>query len=817
MAVRPSRSELERLLVEDNAALGRGASALERRRHGLGLLLGWLERAEGRSWQARWVQLGEPADWQAAAGAATKWQRLGMTAALTSLLCHRILQPSYHWLFGQRLQTLGALLFASTDRGEDARLVAAGRRAGMSATMLGQALSVLTYVLVHTGRRLDQLTSADLLAYGQARRVLGKPALGVAAACQLLYELGIVDQPAPTKGVGWRVGQRTMAELVDRYPIACRPVRDLLVRYLEERAPAMDYASLLALARRLVGLFWCDLERHHPGVSSLHLEAEVAAGWRRRALLRADGRPRRDAANLFTSVRAFYLDLAQWAAEDPASWSAWVAPCPVTPADLRRFAKAKHHQQAALHARIRTLAPALPTLVAATHQHLTAAGELLATASACRPGEMFVVGGRRYRRMTAQHGRTRGLHAPVLVKPLDEPPTRRAINCQAYEADAFWAWAIIEVLRLTGIRLEELLELTHLSIRHYRLAGGELVVLLQVAPSKTDRERVIPVCPELAHVLAMVVARARGHQPSVPLIERYDHYERLTSAPLPYLFQRRPNGTPVVIGHQGARDAITRASRPSREYREPTTQEWDGFQQHFRRRRMALGDCYRPYGTDCPHEHACVRLPDAAHGSRPAPPTAADRARHPPAARRGNGEGLGGRGDRTRGHPGPHRRQEGPAPADPVQQCGLDDPGVADAQPRSRLAHRRDRHAHAWWPALAGGQQGEPMPVSDNELEKAVALITHDLAATLDWDPRRAAAFAMDLPARASTAGTRRGAATQSGSPRMCSSTCTTTSSTRPGRPARCTHSIPSGSTASTSVPSGAAPRQGSTSRHWAR
>ncbi len=24
---------------------------------------------------------------------------------------------------------------------------------------------------------------------------------------------------------------------------------------------------------------------------------------------------------------------------------------------------------------------------------------------------------------------------------------------------------------------------------------------------------------------------------------------------------------------------------------------------------MALGDCYRPYHTPCPHEHACVRCP----------------------------------------------------------------------------------------------------------------------------------------------------------------------------------------------------------------
>jgi len=313
MAVQPSRAELARLLVEDNAALGRGASALARRQHGLGLLLDWLEGVEGSSWQARWEQLGEPTDWQAAAGATSTWQRLGTTAALTSLLCHRILQPSYPWLFRQRLQTLQILLFATTDQGQHARLVAAGRRAGMSATMLGQALWVLSYVLVHTVRRLDRLITADLLAYGQARRALGKPNLGAVAAQQLLYDLGIVDHRAVTKGVRGRVGQRTMAELVDRYPIACRPVRDLLVRYLEERAPAMDYASLPALARRLVGLFWCDLERHHPGISTLQLPPEVAAGWRRRALLRADGRPRRDAVNLFTSVRAFYLDLAHWA------------------------------------------------------------------------------------------------------------------------------------------------------------------------------------------------------------------------------------------------------------------------------------------------------------------------------------------------------------------------------------------------------------------------------------------------------------------------------------------------------------------------
>ena len=58
--------------------------------------------------------------------------------------------------------------------------------------------------------------------------------------------------------------------------------------------------------------------------------------------------------------------------------------------------------------------------------------------------------------------------------------------------------------------------------------------------------------------------------------------------------------------------SITRASpspSPSEEYREPTEAEWEEFEKHFRHRKMALGDCYRPYRTDCPYEHACVRCP----------------------------------------------------------------------------------------------------------------------------------------------------------------------------------------------------------------
>jgi hypothetical protein len=63
-------------------------------------------------------------------------------------------------------------------------------------------------------------------------------------------------------------------------------------------------------------------------------------------------------------------------------------------------------------------------------------------------------------------------------------------------------------LRATGIRIEELTELSHRSLVPYRLpTTGELVPLLQIAPPKTDIERLLVLSPELADVLSAVIQR----------------------------------------------------------------------------------------------------------------------------------------------------------------------------------------------------------------------------------------------------------------------------------------------------------------------
>lgn len=40
--------------------------------------------------------------------------------------------------------------------------------------------------------------------------------------------------------------------------------------------------------------------------------------------------------NHLAAVRAFYLDLAQWAMDDPARWGVWAAPCPIREEEMSR-------------------------------------------------------------------------------------------------------------------------------------------------------------------------------------------------------------------------------------------------------------------------------------------------------------------------------------------------------------------------------------------------------------------------------------------------------------------------------------------------
>jgi hypothetical protein len=135
--------------------------------------------------------------------------------------------------------------------------------------------------------------------------------------------------------------------------------------------------------------------------------------------------------------------------------------------------------------------------------------------------------------------------APVRSGPTtrtwsEDPATGTRRDLSGEEDRAFWTWAAIETLRHTGIRIEELSELSHHSMVQYTPpASTDLIPLLQIAPSKTDTERLLVISPELADVLAAVIHRIREPSGAVACVAAYDPHERAWNPPMPLLFQRR--------------------------------------------------------------------------------------------------------------------------------------------------------------------------------------------------------------------------------------------------------------------------------------
>jgi hypothetical protein len=314
------------------------------------------------------------------------------------------------------------------------------------------------------------------------------------------------DAPAAIRVFSGR-GRPSAEQLIDRYKISCRPVRDVLVDYLHERELSVDFSSLQRMAYLLGKLFWADLEAHHPGIDSLKLSREVAVTWKQRVMTRntttvgKDGatvlttRTRLDGRSVLSAVRAFYLDLAEWADDDPVRFGPWAVRCPVNASDVSHK-KDRSQRKSRMDQRTRERLPMLPVLTSWVDTERRCASELLLAAESTGEGELFHVGGTTLRRSVMKTKTT----GRVWVETPNGGP-RRDLSFEEHRA--FWTWAMVEVLRHTGIRIEELTELSHHSLIQYRLPStGELIPLLQIAPSKTDQERLLVISPELADVLS---------------------------------------------------------------------------------------------------------------------------------------------------------------------------------------------------------------------------------------------------------------------------------------------------------------------------
>jgi integrase len=608
-------------------------------------------------------------------------------AGLNWLLLGRVLRPSYEFFLHARMlfvfnhsrKIISPELFARIEQ-----------EAAASAINLEEhtkARRALIRIALHTGKDIEHLDAEDFFECRDWMLHHRAKPRGLGTAWDLLRRAGVLTVDGSLLDAV-RGGQLSPSELVDFYGVRSPTVREVLIRYLEERAPSLDYSTLRGIAGHLVGKFWVEIEAHHPGIDSLDLPDEIAQAWKERLRLsctdHGGARSRTYRLEILTQVRAFYLDMQEWAHTDP-SWVAWAVPSPVRRGETSGIVKARQQVVAQMHQRIRERLPQLPALVETAERHRDEQRAFLETAAATPDQGLFSYNGQRYRRAVAQHQPKRGRHASTAVFA-ENVDTGVRLDISRAEDEAFWSWAVIETLRHTGVRIEELLEITHLALSSYKLPDtGETVPLLQIVPSKSNEERVLLISPELASVLASIISRLRrDNGGSIPLTSRYDTHERVNGAPFPHLFQRRyghrwsvmsyqtvskllnktvtrtglcdaageplrytahdfrrifatdavVGGLPVhiaarLLGHHSVATTQTylavfqddlirtyrsfldarRAVRPDTEYREPTEDEWREFQQHFSARKLELGDCGRPYGTPCQHEHACLRCP----------------------------------------------------------------------------------------------------------------------------------------------------------------------------------------------------------------
>ena len=669
----------------------REAAKRDSRKAAMLKILDWLELHPGTTWQERWDASGAGADGRAdwrgrlqadlgAAGISLSGQaRETAGGGLVQLIGGDVLRPGLPWLLATGSpRELSREMGRTRDPAGITALRELAKAGGLARPTAGSAIERVAMIMAAKGGTVADVTPGDCMQLLEcSMRVYDD---GTSMHSPFFYEFlhaaGVFPPgaPATVRMISVKfAGQRTPGQLIDRYDLACRPVRDLLVDYLRERQPGIDYSTFTGLAGTLGLWFWKDLEDHHPGISSLKLPPDIAAAWKQRIQARKSG------SSILTAVRGFYLDLAQWALDEPARWGPWAVACPIRGSDIQHK-KQKSRTKARMDARTRERLPVLPALAAATGRGRNDAAARLDAARATPPGEMFTAGGQTLRR--ARMARPGTSSARLWA---EDPVTGKRRDLIYEEASAFWAWAAIEVLRHTGIRVEELTELSHHSLVQYRTSDSrELIPLLSVAPSKFDQERLLVIDPQLADVLSAVITRTRAAGGAVPLVTAYDPHERTRNPPMPLLFQRviglesRPitadgirdlihgalaasgiagadgkpidfqphdfrrlfttdailNGMPqhiaqLILGHndinptmgykaaypeeaiRGHRAFIARRRelRPSEEYRSPTDQEWEEFLGHFERRRVALGDCGRAYGTSCIHELSCIRCP----------------------------------------------------------------------------------------------------------------------------------------------------------------------------------------------------------------
>lgn len=528
-----SIEDLVDLVLETKAGLSE--ALLRRVRRGAVILLTALRPFDGDGWAARWDAFETTLEHTGAAQSELPVEpdvREQVITAVVPLIQLDVIRPSHQWMSRSKLRFTEISLWRDPD--DTAVLRERLETFDIRAVSVSKVVRLACRIMGTTGKQLREITAEDLLQFTDEVTTEAYKS-GIGSLWRALHQLGWIEHPStklPPRRQ--RQGQLSCEELVDFHGVTGQH-REVLIEYLKHRTAGLDYPSRKSLARNLLKHFWCDMITHHPELvdqPSFAVTREQAAAWRERIKFNADGSPRRDPYPIMFTVRGFYLDIAQWALQD-SYWAPWVAPSPIYSHEMKGYNKVRRAWTARGHQRTRELAPLLPKLVERAETDRREAAAALAAALDAGPGVSVTFRDEEWEVFQSEPT------APIRLRR-ENAEGSEEVNLTQLESDTFWSWAIIETLRQTGVRHEELLELTHLAIQPYKIPStGETIPLVHVVPSKTDQERLIVASPELVHVLAQIVARLREPDGSMPLTQRWDPHEKVLGPLLPHLFVTR--------------------------------------------------------------------------------------------------------------------------------------------------------------------------------------------------------------------------------------------------------------------------------------
>jgi len=390
------------------------------------------------------------------------------------------------------------------------------------------ALLGLRLVLACGYGSIGEITDADLKA------VPVEVARGIDLLDAVLCEAGGLRR-TPQRGAQRRMRQarRSPAELIagSQIPERFRAVHRLYLEAFQQRISDV-YATTRHKHNSLAHL-WAFLDARFPelagpvDVRRAHMLAfipyaiERAREVQRRQPALEPGEDRLTAHQWLTDVRCFFADVCTWATEHGSAFAAFAPPAvPLARQDLVGvgFEKARRRRAKRTLATVLDLEREVPAIRALALRHWQDAG----------------------RRADAGCG------------------DRRA---RAGEVDAFWDWALIELLLQSGLRIEEACELTSFDVLRRAQPDGRVYYLLHVKPSKFDRARVIPIGDGLGRVIAQIIGHVKRFYGTdhVPACDHWDAMEKVPRPTAPYLLQGV--GHPSAIAYSAVRDRLARVSR----------------------------------------------------------------------------------------------------------------------------------------------------------------------------------------------------------------------------------------------------------------